>query len=79
MTHLFCSPLALAAGNQKIHRCWVCDNMKLVFEMTKLGIRNGNLLWGKLQLLEEKNGSVGLRKIAFNFINKVWLESVTVR
>jgi hypothetical protein len=53
--------------------------MKLVFEMKKLRIRNGNLLWGKLQLLEEKNGLVGLRKIAFSFINKVWLESVTVR
>jgi len=50
--------------------------MKLVFAMKKLGIRNRNLLRGKLQLLEEKNGLEGLRKIAFNFIKKVWLESV---
>jgi hypothetical protein len=53
--------------------------VKPVFEMKKLGIRNGYLLWGKLQLLEEKNALEGLRKIAFNFIKKVWLESVTVR
>jgi hypothetical protein len=47
--------------------------------MKKLGIRNGNLLWGKLQLLEEKNGLEGLRKMTFNFIKKAWLESVTGR
>jgi hypothetical protein len=46
--------------------------------MKKLGVRNGNLLWDKLQLLKEKNGLEGLRKIAFNFIKKVWMESVTV-
>jgi hypothetical protein len=42
--------------------------MKLVFEMNKLGIRNEYLIWGKLQLLEEKNALEVLRKIAFNFI-----------
>ena len=47
--------------------------------MKKLGIRNGNVLWGKLHLLEEKDALEGLWKIACNFIQKVWLDSVTVR
>jgi hypothetical protein len=52
--------------------------MKLVFEMKNLGIRNGNILWGKLHLLKEKDALEVLRAIACIFMQKVWLEAVIV-
>jgi hypothetical protein len=52
--------------------------MKLIFEMKKTAVRNGNILWNKLHLLQEKDALEVIRVNARNFMQNVWLKPVTV-